>query len=58
MQDGAETKTSPTIAGTSRTSLSATSTSSGDERQFVPGTLIAGRYRIISLLGRGGMGKI
>jgi serine/threonine-protein kinase len=31
---------------------------SGDEARFAPGSLIAERYRILSSLGRGGMGEV
>jgi serine/threonine protein kinase len=32
--------------------------SAPDEGQFLPGTLVAGRYRMIGLIGRGGMGEV
>src|SRR5580692_9393359 len=35
-----------------------TSASSSEEGRFVPGTLLGDRYRIVSLLGVGGMGEV
>src|SRR5437667_3608930 len=56
--DDATQKLAPESPPRKSQKQSATSFDSIDDARFVPGTMLAERYRIVGLIGRGGMGEV
>ena len=48
----------PARSQTRPSSLTGSSARTSSEGRFLPGDLVAGRYRVVALLGKGGMGEV